>query len=419
MNNEQLYKRQNGNYKEVYPNILLSSILDKKSGKALKDIISAYNHLYVPFVNNIYETLTAIPVFIRRKGLWVTWETKDGINTYQFNLSTAEAADDFIWGNIESWEQVPDLDYYNNHGVVPDGSITLNKLSDEIRQWLVNAGKIINYPDEEDIAEQYGLLKFADRPKVSGVNSMGYKILRRNKSFVEQVTEENTIYEIKYDFTLNENFTIPNNCILKFEGGSIISTHTLTGSNTSIQAGLVKIFNTDITLAGTWNVSGAYLEWFGIQSISTDRPVGVFIKVGFMFMDSNAKRPIFVKEINGETISWIDSNGYTPFLNKGTTAQRNSLEVTANDAGFQYYDTDLGIQVTWDGSKWVNAIGVVAGTSISGTFANKPTIAANNIPVGFKYFCTDKQTTEGVTDGIEIIHKGNDVWVDALGRVVS
>ena len=26
---------------------------------------------------------------------------------------------------------------------------------------------------------------------------------------------------------------------------------------------------------------------------------------------------------------------------------------------------------------------------------------------------------EGATDGIEIIHKGNDVWVDALGRVVS
>ena len=35
------------------------------------------------------------------------------------------------------------------------------------------------------------------------------------------------------------------------------------------------------------------------------------------------------------------------------------------------------------------------------------------------YFCTDKQSTEGGTNGIEIIHKGNNVWVDALGRVVS
>ena len=55
----------------------------------------------------------------------------------------------------------------------------------------------------------------------------------------------------------------------------------------------------------------------------------------------------------------------------------------------------------------------------SGTFANKPTVSNNNIEVGFKYFCTDKQTAEGQSNGIEIIHKGNDVWVDALGRVVS
>ena len=55
--------------------------------------------------------------------------------------------------------------------------------------------------------------------------------------------------------------------------------------------------------------------------------------------------------------------------------------------------------------------------STSGTFSNKP--SSSDIYVGFRYFCTDRQTTEGATDGIEIIYKGNDVWVDALGRVVS
>ena len=34
----------------------------------------------------------------------------------------------------------------------------------------------------------------------------------------------------------------------------------MTGNNTGIEAGLVKIFNTDITLAGTWNVAEAYPE---------------------------------------------------------------------------------------------------------------------------------------------------------------
>jgi hypothetical protein len=62
----------------------------------------------------------------------------------------------------------------------------------------------------------------------------------------------------------------------------------------------------------------------------------------------------------------------------------------------------------------------------SGTWNDKPSSA--DISVGFAYFCTDKQTTEGAADGITIYYKGQDttdpdnpidVWVDALGRVVS
>lgn len=53
-----------------------------------------------------------------------------------------------------------------------------------------------------------------------------------------------------------------------------------------------------------------------------------------------------------------------------------------------------------------------------GTFSEKP-IESQGITVGFQYFCTDKQTEEGTTNGIMIYHKGGDVWVDALGRVVS
>ena len=62
--------------------------------------------------------------------------------------------------------------------------------------------------------------------------------------------------------------------------------------------------------------------------------------------------------------------------------------------------------------KQLNIKGLVDG---SGTFSNKP----SSPYVGFAYFCTDKQTTEGATDGIVIYHKGSNVWVDALGRTIS
>lgn len=50
----------------------------------------------------------------------------------------------------------------------------------------------------------------------------------------------------------------------------------------------------------------------------------------------------------------------------------------------------------------------------SGTFDNKPASPV----VGQMYFCTDKQTTEGATNGIAIFYNGT-AWVDALGRTIS
>jgi hypothetical protein len=75
----------------------------------------------------------------------------------------------------------------------------------------------------------------------------------------------NTVYVIKYDYVLAEDITVPENCMLKFEGGSVSGAYTITGSNTTIQAGLVKIFSVDVNLAGTWNVDEAYPEWFGAK----------------------------------------------------------------------------------------------------------------------------------------------------------
>lgn len=50
-----------------------------------------------------------------------------------------------------------------------------------------------------------------------------------------------------------------------------------------------------------------------------------------------------------------------------------------------------------------------------GDYQSKPT----NVEIGSSYFCTDRQTSEGASNGIMIYYKGNNIWVDALGRVVS
>ncbi len=106
-------------------------------------------------------------------------------------------------------------------------------------------------------------------------------------------------------------------------------------------------------------------------------------------------------------------NGETTNLIIGNSSSRP----TGIKGGYQYFDTDLNKPIWWKGTQWVDSEGNDADSTpiTSGTFANKPT----GVNVGYAYFCTDKQTTEGTTNGIMIYYKGDNVWVDALGRIVS
>lgn len=147
-----------------------------------------------------------------------------------------------------------------------------NQLSQEIQdavaeiEPIVIEGDVTNAPDEEDLTSvnQGGtdVLKFKDRTyaALSG-NGMGYKILRKNKTFAEQVTEPNTIYVIRYDFILGEDVTIPANCVLEFDGGSLDG-NSITGNNTRINADAVKIFGANIAVNGSFCCVGNVL-WFG------------------------------------------------------------------------------------------------------------------------------------------------------------
>ena len=131
---------------------------------------------------------------------------------------------------------------------------------------------LIPLADNEDLANDSGYLKFKDRiyNQVSP-NGMGMVILRNNivngvnTLTQSMINQANTIYIIQYDFALGEDITVPAGCVLEFDGGSISGVHTLTGTNTDIKAGFVKILSTDITLAGNWSISEAYPEWFGAK----------------------------------------------------------------------------------------------------------------------------------------------------------
>lgn len=128
-----------------------------------------------------------------------------------------------------------------------------NKVAEYIKNYkpVVINGNVNNAPDEEDItSNDENLLQFKNR---STLNGMGYIILRKNKPFAEQLTQSNTIYEIRYDFDLDgQEITIPEGCVLDFQGGSLRN-GTIIGQVTKLSGKSISIFN-NVDIDGTWDV---------------------------------------------------------------------------------------------------------------------------------------------------------------------
>ncbi|MBQ5903371.1 MAG: hypothetical protein IIW89_03455, partial [Alistipes sp.] len=150
---------------------------------------------------------------------------------------------------------------YSNMGgaVLSDGELAFIYWNGE--KWQndkisIGQNNAVNTPDEEDITvTEDKKLKLKDRSFGDG---MGYVILRKNKTFAEQVKKSNTIYEIRYDFDLGgATITMPEGCELKFDGGSlsngklILNRTRLVGS-VHIKCDVVGSVSLDSIISTSW-----------------------------------------------------------------------------------------------------------------------------------------------------------------------
>lgn len=97
--------------------------------------------------------------------------------------------------------------------------------------------------------------------------------------------------------------------------------------------------------------------------------------------------------------------------------QDNVDRIRGQKEGDTFFNHTTSQKVTWNNTQWVEYDGAKNGVKRTGAYSEKP--LSKDIYVGFHYFCTDLQAQGGNTKGIEIIYKGNNEWVDALGRKVS
>lgn len=248
MKDKQLFEKISGGYIPIYPLTKLKNIIDDNNSINLSDILQLYNHIYVTKQDTIEETRLLIPTYLRRFGLWISYEDSDGIHTEWFTGSNIDSQDDYKWSNNSNWEIVPNLNYVNSAASrIPNGAIIPEMLSPALQDFLGKHHNIINFVDDEDLTElQSHIIKFKDKDyKPYLASGKGYKILRKNwinginVLSEDNINSDNTIYEVRYDFdlkgttiNLSENTSLwfkggsINNGTINFNGGTIIGKHS-------------------------------------------------------------------------------------------------------------------------------------------------------------------------------------------------
>ena len=84
-----------------------------------------------------------------------------------------------------------------------------------------------------------------------------------------EINKANTIYVVKKDFNLQGNrISIPKNCVLLFEGGSL-NNGIIYGNNTYVEY-KETVFN-EISVGGTWNIPIVYSSIFGDATTNVNR----------------------------------------------------------------------------------------------------------------------------------------------------
>lgn len=221
---QQLIKKNNqeGRYSNIFPKSYTEAIQSRETGEFLDVTLQKTNFLFLSYNGSEEDTRLQVPYSMRRKGLWISYVTFEG--SIISNFYNGEGIGDAQWKDSNNWisSGIGDI-----QEIINDIKDWVNSyISDLISTAVTNATKL----NPEDLSKNSeGEIQLTDRDSTNG---MGYVILRKNKTFAEQVTKENTIYEIRYDYDLDGGeVTIPANCVLKFNGGCI-SNGTFSLTNT-------------------------------------------------------------------------------------------------------------------------------------------------------------------------------------------
>ena len=251
--------------------VFLKDLIAQVFNLGISDFVNITDKYDAPNIS-LEEAIRIIPSRARKEGQVITFlDREDHWHIYQFKGVLNQ------WNVLDQWKDLFDFDINNFiiDSFLPDEEDLTKSEPD------ANGNSYLSLKDREYNTEDFsGLGRIILRKNIMEVEDPIYGKVKNNILYQDMINKSNTIYEIRYDFDLNgREITIPEGCVLDFQGGSI--------SN-----GTVIFRNTKILPNG-----------FPITDYITATIEGAFAKGQFYFDESLGKP----KWYDGS--KWVDATG--------------------------------------------------------------------------------------------------------------
>lgn len=160
---------------------------------------------------------------------------------------------------------------------------------------------------------------------------------------------QNTIYVIRNLLKLEKSVIIPANCVLLFDGGSIVGNGKIVGQSTYITGLLLNVIGVNISINGEWNFQNISPDWFIGSDVEK-------VQKAFDVSIANRSAQIIIDRTYNLT-------GGTVYVDRGSHSEdelskwsRRSLIISGNgegrlikeDAGFMFSARSLSIDYEFD-----------------------------------------------------------------------
>lgn len=103
MSTKQLYEKTSEGMKEVSPLVSIEDIYSKLSDTPLEALVSLFNHVKCEWKGSVSDTRRTVPLFLRRSGLFITYNNGTKYITEFFSAGTDQITTEG-WVNLDGTE---------------------------------------------------------------------------------------------------------------------------------------------------------------------------------------------------------------------------------------------------------------------------------------------------------------------------